>query len=118
MTSKLRSVVNITNSAKTNLIKILKTHNTNAALFCVEGGGCNGLKYKLEPLDLPFDPQDEIIPLDETNELRVCGKSLIHVLGTTIDWGSDFMGQSFRFENPNAEVSCGFGATFSTKNFQ
>ncbi len=113
-----RKVVNITPMAKTKLINMLKEHKVNNALFYVKGGGCNGFKYMLEPVteETKLDKTDEIIPLlDKDLNLRVCGKSLIHLIGTEIDWDSDFMGQSFRFNNPNADSSCGCGATFAPK---
>ncbi len=114
----MRNIVSLTSAARSKLIQMLETYNTNSALFYVQGGGCNGLKYVIEPTDSSPDPLDEIIPLDNNTNLRVCGKSLMHLLGTEIDWGSDFMGQSFRFDNPNSESACGCGETFSSKNFQ
>ena len=114
----MKSVVKITNVAKLKLVQMLKTHNTNNALFYIKGGGCNGFKYVIEPINSNLDPLDEIVPLDDTNNLRVCRKSLLNLIGTEIDWEADFMGQSFRFDNPNSDSSCGCGATFSIKDFQ
>ena len=131
-----RRVINLTPIARTKLINMLRDSKVNNALFYVQGGGCNGLKYMIKPiLDEPIldesilpisnEPKkdkivtnNEIIPLSEKYpnlNLQVCNKSLIHLIGTEIDWNSDFMGQSFRFSNPNADGSCGCGATFSPK---
>ena len=111
----MKSVISLTTIAKSKLIKMLSVHNTKNALFYVKGGGCNGFKYIIEPINSSPDPLDEVIPLDNNNNLRVCNKSLLHLMGTKIDWNSDFMGESFRFDNPNSENSCGCGATFSVK---
>ena len=116
-TTKLRSAVQLTSTAKSKMIQMLQTKKANTAYFYVKGGGCNGLVYVLEPNDSPPEKTDEIIPLDNNKNLRVCGQSLIHLLGTEIGWGTDFMGQSFRFNNPNTSSSCGCGATFSSKHF-
>ena len=39
--------------------------------------------------------------------------SLMHVLGTTIDWEDNIMGKKFVFKNPNASSQCGCGKSFS-----
>jgi len=109
-------VVRLTSRAKDHLIRMLQTHKSRDALFYVEGGGCNGLKYKLEPVErAAISKADEIVPLGGDMNLRVCNKSLMHVLGTEIDWRSDFMGKAFHFKNPNTAGTCGCGATFTPK---
>ncbi len=113
----IRNIVKLTSIAKTKMIQMLHMEKANTAFFYIKGGGCNGLTYVLEPNDEPPTSADEIIPLDDKTNLRVCGQSLIHLLGTEIDWDTDFMGQSFRFNNPNTASSCGCGATFSSKHF-
>ena len=109
------TLVTLTRSAKNQLLQLMRANKTNAALFRVEGGGCNGLKYILEADHNPkAEKHDEVVYLDTTEQqLRVCGKSLLHLIGTEIDWQSDFMGNSFRFSNPNEAASCGCGATFT-----
>jgi len=79
----------------------------------VKGGGCNGMRYFIEPTDKPPHKTDEQINLDGTN-IIVCGKSLFHILGTEVIWTTDTMGARFDFKNPNAKGSCGCGETFST----
>ena len=106
-------VVRVTEAARVQLVKLLRDNRSTAALFSVQGGGCNGLRYNLQPTYGPLEPLDEEVPLSESNSLRVCGKSLIHILGTEIDWRDDFMGQSFHFDNPNTASTCGCGSTFS-----
>ena len=45
--------------------------------------------------------------------MEVCSKSLLHVLGTNIDWEKTIMGETFTFNNPNASGTCGCGTSFS-----
>ena len=98
----------------TNQLKYLSKINNNLPLIIgVKGGGCNGLKYFIEPLDKPTTKIDEQIDLDGTN-IVVCGKSLFYLLGTEVTWKIDTMGSRFDFKNPNATGSCGCGETFST----
>ena len=112
----MSALVKITNAAKTQLLSLLRTRETNVALFSVEGGGCNGLRYSLKPDSDPPQPTDEDISIGDDAVLRVCGKSALFVIGTEIDWKEDsFMGQNFTFTNENAASTCGCGETFAPK---
>ena len=107
-----KNVISITNNARKQLINLIKIKNSNYILFSVSGGGCNGLKYNLEPTNDTPNKIDEIYIKDEL-KINICGKSLLYLLGTKIDWKEDFMGNRFVFENPNATSKCGCGTTFS-----
>ena len=107
-----KNIINITNLAQKRLTTIMNTNKSRYMLFSVEGGGCNGFKYNLEPNNEEPKKIDEIVKLDDL-KINVCGKSLLYLLGTTIDWKEDFMGNRFVFENPNATAKCGCGTTFS-----
>jgi iron-sulfur cluster assembly accessory protein len=116
-TNKDKKVINISDSAKEHLIKICKQTGSNNILFSVKGGGCNGFGY----LFTPIKNEDELskldiqVPLDKFYNVYVCGISLIHLMGTNVDWEKSIMGESFVFENPNAGTSCGCGTSFSLK---
>lgn len=107
-------VVKITSQACVQLSRIAKESNTKAILFYVKGGGCNGYNYKLEPTNEAPDRLDEVIKRPDY-DLHVCGSSMMHLLGTTIDWKNDVMGQCFDFTNPMAQSSCGCGTSFASK---
>lgn len=107
-----KNIINVTNLAKKQLTNIMRGSKSKYILFSVEGGGCNGLKYNLEPNNDNPNKIDEIVKMDDL-KINVCGKSLLYLLGTTIDWKEDFMGSRFIFENPNALSKCGCGTTFS-----
>ena len=53
-----------------------------------------------------------MIKIDDVN-IVVCGKSLMHLLGTHVYWKHDEMGARIEFTNPNAKSTCGCGETFS-----
>jgi iron-sulfur cluster assembly protein len=77
----------------------------------VKGGGCSGLMY-----DLGFD--DKINAADQVFEDRgvkilVDKKSLLYLLGTTLDFTDGLNGKGFQFINPNASRTCGCGESFS-----
>jgi iron-sulfur cluster assembly protein len=77
----------------------------------VKGGGCSGLMY-----DLGFDNQtnesDQIFE-DKGIKLYVDKKSLLYLLGTTLDYTDGLNGKGFQFINPNASRTCGCGESFS-----
>ena len=107
------AIITLTKLARKKLVELLGTANSKTVLFSVAGGGCNGLKYELQPTKDPIEKLDEEISLNTDTTLRICGKSLFYLLGTEIDWKDDFMGQSFHFNNPNTASTCGCGATFA-----
>ena len=112
----MKQIISITTKASQKLKHILVDSNKNAVRFYVKGGGCNGFNYKLKPTDEIHDKLDEIVKVDDY-EIHVCNSSLMHLLGTKIDWKEDIMGQGFHFENPMAQSKCGCGTSFSSKAF-
>ena len=77
----------------------------------VKSGGCSGLSY-----DLTFDrSQTDEDRLFEDNKVKILvdKKSLLYLLGTTLDYSGGLNGKGFVFNNPNAERTCGCGESFS-----
>ena len=108
----MNSVVNISKRASKQLINIAKTQKTNVLSFSIKGGGCNGYNYIIEPKSLN-DKLSEKVEINSKITMEVCSKSLLHILGTNIDWEKTIMGETFTFSNPNAEGTCGCGTSFS-----
>ena len=115
-----KPIVGMTDSARLNLQRIAKEHDTNRILFSIKGGGCNGFNYLLEPLKETdvLGKRDEKVPISESCDLYVNNESLMHLLGTQIDWKKTIMGESFHFENPMADSKCGCGTSFTSKAFK
>ena len=109
-------MINITTIAKEKIINLIKNKNKQAAFLYLKGGGCNGFSYKFKLLDNKnkLNKLDEIIPIEDYN-LILCNKSLLFLLGTTIDFKEDIMGSRFDFKNENIESKCGCGTSFSLK---
>lgn len=77
----------------------------------VKSGGCSGLSY-----DLSFDrSQTDEDRLFEDNQVKILvdKKSLLYLLGTTLEYSGGLNGKGFVFNNPNAERTCGCGESFS-----
>ncbi|MCB0353978.1 MAG: iron-sulfur cluster assembly accessory protein [Bdellovibrionales bacterium] len=77
----------------------------------VVGGGCSGYQYNLDfekesrmgDLTLDFDGVSIFIDSVSAGLLR----------GTVIDYVSGLNGTGFKFNNPNANRTCGCGSSFS-----
>jgi iron-sulfur cluster assembly protein len=77
----------------------------------VKIGGCSGLSY-----DLNFDKKtnhDDKLYEDNDVKIIVDKKSLLYLLGTTLDYSGGLNGKGFVFNNPNAQRTCGCGESFS-----
>ena len=77
----------------------------------VKSGGCSGLSYELN-----FDDKTNIEDkLYEDNNVKIIvdKKSLLYLIGTTLEYSGGLNGKGFVFNNPNAERTCGCGESFS-----
>ncbi|XOV93725.1 MAG: HesB/IscA family protein [Bacteroidota bacterium] len=107
-------MIHVTDKAKEQ-ISVLRTeegHPEDSNIrVSVKGGGCSGLMY-----DLAFDTQitdkDDVFE-DKGVKVIVDRKSLLYLLGTTLDFSDGLNGKGFQFVNPNASRTCGCGESFS-----
>jgi iron-sulfur cluster assembly protein len=76
----------------------------------VKGGGCSGLMYDLD-FDNQINPADQVFE-DKGVKILVDKKSLLYLLGTTLDFSDGLNGKGFQFINPNATRTCGCGESF------
>jgi len=77
----------------------------------VESGGCSGLNYKLS-FDDKVSEQDKVYDFDSL-KVVVEIRSLLYLMGMTLDYTGELLGGGFKFVNPNAKKSCGCGHSFS-----
>jgi iron-sulfur cluster assembly protein len=77
----------------------------------VKSGGCSGLSYKLT-FDKSKDEEDRLFE-DNKVKILVDKKSLLYLLGTTLEYSGGLNGKGFVFNNPNAQRTCGCGESFS-----
>jgi iron-sulfur cluster assembly protein len=83
-------------------------HNIRVA---VKGGGCSGLMYDLA-FDATIEEKDKVFE-DKGIKIIVDKKSLLYLLGTTLDYSDGLNGKGFQFINPNASRTCGCGESFA-----
>jgi iron-sulfur cluster assembly accessory protein len=102
--------------------------NPNVGLrLLVSGGGCSGFQYEFEICDGEEgnggkadegekgakDEEETVVEVDGAR-LFCDGMSLSFVKGSTIDYETDMIQSKFVVsENPNAELGCGCGSSFS-----
>ena len=77
----------------------------------VKSGGCSCLSYELK-FDNHLQDDDKLF---EDNQIRILvdKKSLLYLVGTTLEYSGGLNGKGFVFNNPNAQRTCGCGESFS-----
>lgn len=135
LVSKKKDLIEITDTAA-NRVKYLLQSKPDAigVILGVKRRGCNGLSYTL---DYKYDPaksatgtakadgstglkakkkfssllEDKV----EKNGVTVYiePKSLLHIIGTRMDYVENEIKSGFEFSNPNSKGSCGCGESFN-----
>ena len=77
----------------------------------VQSTGCSGFQYVVETAD-EHRPHDHIF---ESRGIKVFidDLSLPYLQGTSVDYAREGLNEGFRFDNPNAQSTCGCGESFS-----
>ena len=107
-------MISVTDKAKERITALRQeegrpmAHNIRVS---VKGGGCSGLMYDLG-FDDKVNPNDQVFE-DKGVKILVDKKSLLYLLGTTLDFSDGLNGKGFQFVNPNASRTCGCGESFS-----
>lgn len=107
-------MITITEKAKNQIQSLRSTEGRDDASnlrVAVKGGGCSGLMYDLY-FDDNIDEKDEVFE-DKGIKILVDKKSLLYLLGTTLDFSDGLNGKGFQFINPNASRTCGCGESFA-----
>ena len=103
--------ITVTESAKTRILNLVETSDSNKFRVYVTGGGCSGFQYGFK-----FD-QETAFDDDEINftDFSVVLDSLSYpyLYGSTLDFVEDLSGSKFVINNPNAKTTCGCGESFS-----
>ena len=103
--------ITMTDRAAEKILQLLAGKDEgNGLRVKIVAGGCSGFEYKMA-IDGPA-PEDEVF---EKNGARILldPESFTHLNGTELDYKSELMQSGFVFNNPNAQGTCGCGASFS-----
>ncbi|WP_251975830.1 iron-sulfur cluster insertion protein ErpA [Salinicola avicenniae] len=95
-------------------VKALIAEENNAALklrVYVTGGGCSGFQYGFDLADQTAE-DDTVIDNDGVS-MVIDALSYQYLVGSTVDFEEGLAGARFVIRNPNAQSTCGCGASFS-----
>lgn len=79
--------------------------------IAVHGGGCSGLQYALD-FSNESRPGDSVLEVEGLT-VYIDMASMQYLQGCEVDYVSGLNGTGFKFNNPNAQRTCGCGHSFS-----
>ena len=106
-------MVQVSESAAEHIQELKQKENIpidKALRISIKEGGCSGFSYKLD-FDEKKSEADKFFKSNGV-PLVVEGKSLLYIMGLTLDYEGGLNGKGFIFSNPNAKDTCGCGTSF------
>ena len=111
----INAMIKVSESAKLKVSSLMKEEGFDPLVdfvrVGVKSGGCSGLSYELKFDKSKLD--DDKIYTDNSVRILVDKKSLLYLIGTTLEYSGGLNGKGFVFNNPNANRTCGCGESFS-----
>jgi iron-sulfur cluster insertion protein len=86
-------------------------NQAKALRVLVLGGGCAGLQYSMA---IGFVKDGDHVLERDGCKVVVDPKSMQYLAGGQVDYYESIQSSGFKFNNPNATVSCGCGISFRT----
>ena len=104
-------MISITKTASDHIKKALADRGSGLGIkLGISTKGCSGLSYTMAWVDQE-DPMDEKF-VDQDCTIFVEPKSIMFMLGTTIDYKVTELEEGFEFVNPLEKGRCGCGESF------
>lgn len=105
----MNSIIEITPAAQEQITHILVNHPGQVLVLGVNNKGCSGHSYTFE-----LKSESELHKLDEVlqiNDFKVAvdHKSVINLIGSTLDFTQDAINSKFVWHNPAVKHTCGCG---------
>ena len=108
-------MINVSETAKAKVASLLaeegKAIENSYIRVSVTSGGCSGLSYNMEFVDVPQEGAKEIE--DKGVRILIEKTSMLYSIGTTLEYSGGLNGKGFSFNNPNASRTCGCGESFA-----
>ena len=109
-----QNAIKLTNSAVSQINKLMASKKYFGLRVGVKKGGCAGMEYTMEYVTKP-DQNDEIIEQDGARVL-IAPMAQMFLFGTEIDYETSLLESGFKFKNPNVTEACGCGESIKFKN--
>ena len=103
--------IQLTETAAQRVKQFLEKENGVALRLGVRKTGCSGWAYIVELAD-QIESDDIVFEQDDV-KVVVKNDSLAFLDGSTIDFISEGLVSTFRFDNPNVTDECGCGESFT-----
>lgn len=104
-------MITLTERAATHIRNFLtKRGKGQGVRLGVKTSGCSGMAYALEFVDTP-EEADQVFESFGV-KVFVDSKSLLYLDGTELDYVREGLQEGFKFDNPNAQNTCGCGESF------
>ena len=104
--------VSMTEAAMIHVRKLLENADAIGVRIGVKKSGCSGFKYDIEFVTTPL-PEDTCFQVADDIALYVPTEYLAMVKGTEVDYTTEGLNSTIKFNNPNAKDLCGCGESFS-----
>lgn len=106
-------MLTLTESAQKAVGRFIQNNETDVSglRISVTSGGCSGLQYSMG-LEAAAQSDDVVLECGPI-QIFVDPLSAPYLNGVTVDFLDSMEGSGFKFENPNAQNSCGCGSSFS-----
>ncbi|HCM05617.1 MAG TPA: iron-sulfur cluster assembly accessory protein [Oceanospirillales bacterium] len=104
--------VSMTAAAMVHVRKLLENADAIGVRIGVKKSGCSGFKYDIEFVTTPL-AEDTCFQVADDIALYVPTEYLAMVKGTEVDYTTEGLNSTIKFNNPNAKDLCGCGESFS-----
>lgn len=78
----------------------------------VDESGCSGYAYVMDFVDAP-DADDHCCQIADDVAVYIARQALPFLRGTRLDYVTEGLNSSIKFDNPNAKAHCGCGESFT-----
>jgi iron-sulfur cluster assembly accessory protein len=106
-------IIDISDGAMAQLSHLIgKNPDKQILRMGVKAGGCSGMSYTMDLITEDDIHEDDHREVFEGVSCVVDPKSVLFIYGMQLDYSDEMIGGGFKFQNPNAEKSCGCGKSF------
>lgn len=108
--------LNVTDRALEHIQRQLEKENARAVVLDIVETGCNGYMYELNyATELGDNQNKRIFKFDNDVMVIVAAEHWSILQGTEIDYVTEGLNSALKFKNPNADMLCGCGESFSIR---